>query len=309
VELNEKGGLDMEIEQGIKKSWESTVDDYNDAHKQYWAALWTEDTLRLNFIRRLSQNLNLKRILAETEYPVGSAVYQPDIIVEVLNDDGATETVVFEMRFFSVSFPKCVNDLEKLKKYREIGCERGYFLAIDYDGACQRLNAELEKLEKYSDPALNYKLSGFVSAQEYGGPCNTTFFKQLIKHLFPKEKPSITVDEMGDYAMAVFDEYGFYFSEQDNKMVALAGFEDPDAIPEEALKKAGYSFGTLVDEHFEPSESGGWVLVKEIPVGGMYKADDMAAKLKKPVEKFRKDVSSSIRSENRQPFSGCKLRQ
>jgi len=103
----------MSAEESIKKAWEATVADYKVALDNNYAKLWTEDTLRLNFIRRLNENVKLDRILAEIPYPVGMEEYKPDIIADIsVNED--VERTVFELKFFG-SMSKWLQDLEKLK--------------------------------------------------------------------------------------------------------------------------------------------------------------------------------------------------
>jgi len=255
--------------------------------------------LRLNFIRRLGENIKIERILAETEYPVDLEINKPDIIIHVKNDDGSYETVVFEMKFFSDSFPKCKKDLEKLEKYRLMGWDKGYFLAIDFNGVCEKITKELEKMSKnppYIDNP-NYKISGYASSEEYGGLCNTTFFKDLIKLIFYQKHPSIAINEINSFAIAHFKDYGFLFYVSDDKLIAIAGFKENQGLSIELVKKAGYQLVTINEAlQIIPSEVEPYVLIKEVTFTETIMSDYAADQLEGPVNEFIKKMDA-IKSE------------
>lgn len=285
----------MDIDQGITNAWNSTVEDYHRAHNEYWAGLWTEDTLRLNFIRRLSENIKINRILAETEYPVEQEVYQPDILVDVESDKGINETIVFELKFFSASFPKCKRDLEKLRKYRLMGWSRGYFLAFEYSGVCEKIRVELAKIEKemiFITP--DYRIIGLVSCEECGGICNTNFFRYLMKTLFGTGRASIAINERDACAFATLKDYGFGFYLHDDRLITIAGFKGCSERSPDFIKRAGYQLVEISESgRPEASDMGGYVLIKEIPYTDTIGSDEAAAQLAGPIRDFIKKMGTT----------------
>jgi hypothetical protein len=91
----------MDIEVSVENAWKKTLADFEEAKKSGDSLLWTEATLRLNFMRRLiEQKVCVDRILAETVYHIGQKDFKPDIIIDYKTESGKNHTAVFELKYF-----------------------------------------------------------------------------------------------------------------------------------------------------------------------------------------------------------------
>ncbi|MEM2125677.1 MAG: hypothetical protein QXQ53_04700 [Candidatus Methanosuratincola sp.] len=256
--------------------------------KDYWSGLWTEDTLRMHFILRLKENLKIKKIRAETEYPFRTKVYKPDLVVDVVKDDGEIETVAFEMKFFS-DYSKCKEDLDKLKNYKLFGWDRGYFLAILTPLVCQRLKDSIEKIRAELDQEDGYELKVLVSAQELNRWCYNIFMKELVKKLFPDESSPILLNELINSIEVYFESYILVFFIDEGHLITAA-VTDPSSI--NAFNAEGYSLFDIEEGSIKISDSGGFILVQSTPLEGAENLDELASMMGGQIKKFRESVKS-----------------
>jgi len=279
----------MSVEESIKKAWEATVTDYKHALSNHFAKLWTEHTLRLNFIRRLSENAELDRILAETPYPVGKEEYKPDMILDI-SDNEDIERIVFELKFFG-SMSEWLRDLEKLRKYSLIGWNKGYFCAIGSNWQCE----EIRKAPPYEKHKINpdYEVHVLASPAEFSHICDIAFYRDLMKMLFEKKERSIVINESSLWALAYFEKYSIIISGsiKQGKLVVYAQFFDE--ISEDKLKELDYQWFTL-DENDEMQPTltfKNLLLINEIDISKQITyAKEVAQLLKQPIIKFREKM-------------------
>ena len=230
----------MEIMDYISLGWGKTCEDFRNASKNGDAWLWTEDTLRLSFIRHLNEVSKLGRVLAETRFHVGSNDYLPDIVADVLVND-SSKTVVFELKFFG-NIDDWKNDLKKLDEYSTIGWDAGYFLAIGLPAQCKEIKKAppVKSFAHYDIQILAEEFSRSTSIP------NFVFAEILLKDLLGKETPYIVNEINGAYAFLGENTIAFDMVSKADKITVYAIFNE--SVAEEKLKELSETFVKFDEE-------------------------------------------------------------
>lgn len=272
----------MEIEELIEDAWLRTLEDFDKAQKRGEAGLWTEATLRLNFLRRLCEIASLDRILAETPFHLGDADYKPDIIVDFIIDS-TTEKIVFEIKFFGQT-ENWKKDLKKLQKYSFIGWNYGYFLAIGGHQQCDEIIKEsMQELpEQYKIKILTHRTRKNKEVADF------KFAELVLKKSVGEDVPYVPNEFIG--AFGFYEKHLLYFdiSAREDKLVLWASVYD---VPEEKIKELGYTYITFDEEgKMRPSvTSTGNLLIEEFEFRGKT-VEEVVKNIKGPLHKFNENV-------------------
>jgi hypothetical protein len=273
----------MELHKIIEDAWSKTIDDFKNTEERGDVGLWTEASLRLNFIRHLNEVAELGRVLAETPFHLGNDDYKPDIISDIKVNDG-TKTVAFEMKLFGQT-DNWKKDLEKLDRYSIIGWDYGYFLAIGYPQQCD----EIQKVPIEKSPLSQYEIR--ILTEPIPKPTEVPDFKfaeLVLKETLGKDIPYVVSEIEG--AIAFFEEFALIFDmrSEENKLVVRAGFHDTPT-DEQKVKGLGCAYITFdEDGRIHPSKTfTGDVLIGESEFRGMT-VNQVVNTIKEPLHEFMK---------------------
>jgi len=272
----------LEIEKLVEEAWLGTVGDFEEAQKSGEAGLWTEATLRLNFLRRLCEIAKLDRILAETPYHLGYDDYKPDIIAEVIID--GAKRVVFEIKFFGQT-KNWKKDLKKLQKYSFIGWDYGYFLAIGSHQQCDEIMKE-----SIQEPTWQYNIRILThSARKIKEVMDFKFAALVLEKSLGKDIPYIPNEFIG--AIAYYEKYLLYFdiSVKEDKLVLWANVNG--TAEEQKINEFGYPYVTFDDEgEMHPSATfTGNLLIGEFEYRGRT-VEEVVENIKERLYRFNENI-------------------
>ena len=206
----------MGIETIVETAWVKTVEDFKKANVSGEAWLWTEATLRLTFLRHLCKIARLGRVIAETPYHIGESDLKPDIVADITAND-QLKTVAFEMKFFR-KVKSWKKDLEKLRNYRLIGWDYGYFLAIGRPEQCEEILRQ--PIGEYPDYNPDYKVEVLVHpTQPITLTTHAKFAEFVLKEVLGKDVPYVLNELCG--AVAWYKGLLLYFdmTARENRLV------------------------------------------------------------------------------------------
>lgn len=276
----------MEIEKLVKDAWLRTVKDFDKAQKSGEAGLWTEATLRLNFLRRLCEiagSHKIDKILAETPYHIGYDDYKPDIIADIIID-GSSVKIVFEIKFFGQT-KNWKEDLKKLQKYSLIGWDYGYFLAIGSYQQCDEIMKEpIQELPaQYRIRLLTHPTRKIKEVVDF------KFAMLVLEKSLGKDIPYIPNEFIG--AIACYEKHLLYFdiSVKEDKLVLWANVDK--TLEEDKIKKLGYAYVNFDEERkMRPSETfTGNLLIGEFEFRGKT-VEEVVENIKGPLHRFNENI-------------------
>lgn len=258
----------MDVEKIIENAWLKTVEDFKNANRTGDAWLWTEASLRLNFLRNLSEIVKFSRLVAETPYHIGDVDLKPDIVADIMIN-GTIKTVAFEMKFFR-EVEKWKRDLEKLSSYRLIGWDYGYFLAIGRPEVCEEILKE--PLVEDADYNPDYKVKVLVHpTQPLTIPTYSKFAEYVLKEILGKSVPYVLNELYG--AVAWYEKYLLYFDMivKENRIVVWAELTDKQ-LEEYRVRNQGFTWISFDEEaSMHPSETfTGQILIGEFEIAKVY---------------------------------------
>ena len=271
----------MDVEKTIENAWFKTVEDFKNAQRSGEAWLWTEATLRLNFLRHLSESAKLGRVIAETPYHLGDVEYKPDIVADIIiNDD--IKRVVFEMKFLRQT-KNWKKDLKKLEGYGLVGWDYGYFLAIGHPQQCKEVQKDpLEEYPYYRLRVLTHSIPQIITIPAF------KFAEYVLKKSLGKDVPYVVNELYG--AVALYEKYALFFdlSAKEDKFVVWAQFLDKPP-EEQKIKELGYAWITF-DERGKMRSSG--TFTGRILIGEFERAiaKVMAQNVKEPLNRFKEKI-------------------
>jgi hypothetical protein len=277
----------MDVQKIVEDAWSKTIEAFKNAEKSGEVGLWTEATLRLNFIRHLSKSAELGRILAETPFHFEEVDYKPDIIADVIaNND--KKRVVFELKLYGQNWKE---DLVKLDKYSIMGWHLGYFLAIGYPQQCE----EIQKQPIEKSPLSHYEVKILThSAPKANVVPDFKFAADVLKMSIEEEVPYV-VNEIGfPGAFAFYEGYTLIFDMmgKENKLVLRAEI-DNKSHEEQKIKKLGYPYIDFDEEgKIHPSSTfTGDILIGEFDFRGM-NSKQVAKSIKEPLQQFMEKMDA-----------------
>lgn len=273
----------MDVSKIVEDAWSKTIEDFQNAEKSGEVGLWTEATLRLNFMRHLSKAVELGRILAETPFHFGKVDYKPDIIADFIVNNNK-KRVVFELKLFGQA-AKWKEDLVKLDKYFIMGWHLGYFLAIGYPWQCE----DIQKQPVEKSPLTDYEVKILThSAPKSNVVPDFMFAAEVLKETIEKGVPYV-VNEIGiQAAFAFYEGYVLIFDVmgKEDKLVLRAGL-DEKSQKEQKIKELGYQYIDFDEKSkIHPTSTfTGDVLIGEFDFRGM-NSKQVAKNIKEPLRQF-----------------------
>lgn len=258
----------MDVEVTIENAWLKTIEDFKNANRSGEAWLWTEATLRLNFLRYLCETAKLGRVIAETPYHIGEINQKPDIVVDIMINNNP-QTVAFEMKFFR-KVESWKKDLKKLRSYGLVGWDYGYFLAIGRPEQCEEILKE--PLEVHADYNPDYKVKVLVHpTQPITIATHSKFAEFVLKKALGKNVPYVINELYG--AVAWYEKYLLYFdmTAKENKLAVWAELADKRSEGQKTSER-GYLWISFDEEgKMHPSEAfTGQILIGEFEITKVY---------------------------------------
>lgn len=284
-----RGESFMEVQKIVADAWSKTVEDFRNAERNGETGLWTEASLRLNFIRHLNEVAKLGRILAETPFHFGNDDYKPDIIADVIVNN-EPKRIVFEMKFYGQT-ENWKKDVEKLSKYFIMGWHYGYFLAIGYPQQCDEIRKKpIEKspMTEYDIKILTEPINQLNVVPDF------RFAEHVLRETLGKEVPYVANEIGMQGAFAFYEDYVIIFDMigKENKLVVRAGFSDTMG-ENQKVKELGYPYIDFdEDGKIFPSETfSGDLLIGEFEFRGM-KTKQVAENIREPLREFLRKMDS-----------------
>jgi hypothetical protein len=252
------------IDEAVKRAFDKTVQDFEEACNGHHSGFWNEDTFRLDFFRHFSQEgLKMKRFFSEFPITLWGRKHIPDLVVHFETDDGLI-MVAFEFKFYQQGWKE---DWDKIRHYLEEGFKHGYFLGIGTETNDDLPNREEKVNENYAKAYVYHK----ASKEAFSLWPAFSVVEDLLKKTL--DMP-YTVSIMLQFAATIPEDYNIVYQAQEEKTLLLVNFSNEDnwSIIEKELAKLGLTkfvaLDTREDEwNFEPSKTfKGTVLLAELPI-------------------------------------------
>ena len=283
----------MNVGKLVQKAWSRTIRDFKEAKENGDACIWTEDTLRLNFFRRLcEQDVKVKRILSEVEFNLAAqGKRRPDLVLSIESKYGIVD-VAFEFKYFGRDWQKSWEDL---KRYAVIGWRYGYFLAIGRLLDCDKIPKRTEKLRvpgflgatTYEVKAMTHVTSGLEIWPDF--KVAEDLAKKTLKGI-----PYVANEFFGAVAFDMEKGYAIYFdminARQDKCIVYVALFKEAKELRgEHKLREIGYDKFVSFDKegYITPSKKLGFILLGEFEPTSY---PENVNKVKAALDRFRKEI-------------------
>lgn len=281
----------MDIGKIVQEAWSKTVEDFETAIKQSYAAQWTENTLRLTFVRRLCESSKVGRLLADPVCHMGKVDYEPDIIVDIAVD-GVTKSLVFEMKFFG-SVKDWKSDLEKLTDYSRLDLDLGYFLAIGSPKQCDGIQNEFLQ-KKQSKFGQEYEIKLLTYRAKNLGENLYRFLQDVVKLSVDISKIPYFVSTYGFWAKVILPKVvlNYYLMENSVAVFATAAQEEIP-LPKTIKEKSPYYKWIYFDnkDEMQTSETAtNSLLIAEYKLKERQLSEEVAKELKPKIEKFINEI-------------------
>lgn len=279
--------IEKEFHNVIEDAWHRTILDFQKAGNQN--AIWNEATLRLNFLRRLSEvckinDITLDRILGETKIHFRKEKYKPDLILDVKIKD-ETFRIGFEMKYFG-KIENWKRDLQKLDNYLFRNWNFRYYLAIGKKEQC----IEIEKA------LLDNKVKILTQIMPRQNVSSDVFLGSVIENIFGKEADYVPSDEpvaRVHYSIEEDWRYIFWFWIDDDKLVV--DWEIPDRSEEIFTEISKYY---EIDKENEELYHSFKICEFALAPSKTYYAKAVANKLREPINQFIQKMDILIKNED-----------